>query len=160
MITSVSNATIIPWTHLTGSGLQHDCPYCAKWAYRKMPCASQNNVNNFPQDYQECLTHPPFSQDLVSCSSHFSTLWKMYLTVRWKLNPLTWITGILQCDKCLNWSDNYIQKNVICCEIWGSHSAVSKDTTCDTVAGQVTPRCYKDQNAFIMSGTVHKQQVT
>jgi len=40
----------------------------------------------------------------------------------------------------LNWSDNYIQKNVICCEIWG------------------TPRCYKDHNAFRMSGTIHKQQ--
>ena len=108
MITSVSTATITPWTHLTGSWLQHDCPYCVKWAYNKMPCASQNNANNFPQDYPECLTHPPFSQELASCSSHFSTLWKMYLTVRWKLNPITWTTGILLCDKFLNWYNIYI----------------------------------------------------
>jgi hypothetical protein len=159
MIASVSTATRTQLTHLTGSWLQHDCPFCVKWAYRKMPCASQNNVNNVLQDYPECLTHPPFSQDLATCSSHFSTLWKMYLTVRWQPNPITWTFGILLCDECLHWSDNYILKKVIRCKIWSSHSAVPKDMSpadmWHCVIGLVTARCYKDQSAFTMSGTIH-----
>lgn len=87
-----------------------------------------------------CIMKDVFDSEMKAEFCHLNNLH----TAAWQMSQLVWQLYTEKCD--LLWDLRFSK----CC--------FQRYNTWQCVTGQLAPRCYKDQNAFRMSGTIHKQQ--